>query len=123
MSERDDDEQMVKRAKRLFDQSVEAIDGQTLSKLNRGRQQALNKLRPQSGLRNLASWAPATGAAAAAVVALVLWSGNRPPSDLAAPATATDFEILLDEDSLDMLQELEFYSWIDLDSDSGANVG
>ena len=32
-----------------------------------------------------------------------------------APAvgTATDFEIMLSEDSLDMLEELEFYSWID----------
>jgi hypothetical protein len=36
-------------------------------------------------------------------------------------STATDFEILLNEDNLEMLEELEFYSWLDLDA--GANVG
>ncbi len=123
MSEHKDEERFTKRAKHLFDESVQDIDGQTQSRLNRGRQKALaeNGRRPAMGA--LGVWAPATGIAAAAVVAVTLWSGFRQPADIAPPATATDFEILLDEDSLEMLEELEFYSWMDLDGDAGANVG
>ena len=44
-------------------------------------------------------------------------------------AAVTDMEILLTEDSLEMLEDLEFYSWMDLDEEagdlqgSGNNVG
>ncbi|MDH4049580.1 MAG: DUF3619 family protein [Gammaproteobacteria bacterium] len=123
MSERDNDEQFAKRAKRLFDESVQDIDAQALSRLNRGRQKALAELQSGPKLGLLTGWVPATGVAAAAVVAVVLWSGNRMPIDLAPPATATDFEILLDQDSFEMLEELEFYSWIELDAETGTNVG
>ena len=40
---------------------------------------------------------------------------------------AGDFELLMAEDAFDMLQDLEFYSWVDidaaLDSEPGADVG
>ena len=42
--------------------------------------------------------------------------------DVAGPVNVTDMEILLGEDSIEMLEELEFYSWIDvaeLESDVG----
>jgi len=34
-------------------------------------------------------------------------------NELPGTATVTDMEILLGEDSIEMLEELEFYSWID----------
>ena len=117
------DEQLAARAKRLFDDSVQEIDGQTLSRLNRGRQKAISQHKVGSHFGLLNGWVPASGVAAAAVVAVLLWSGNRPADDFATPATATDLEILLNEDSLEMLEELEFYSWIELDAEAGANVG
>lgn len=116
------EERFEAKAKRLFDESVQGIDGQTQSRLNRGRQKALAELaRRPANL--LAVWAPATGVAAAAVVAVVLWSGNRPPAEIGAASSAADLEILLDEDSLEMLEDLEFYSWIELDANSQADVG
>lgn len=116
------EERFEAKAKRLFDESVQGIDGRTQSRLNRGRQKALAELaRRPANL--LAVWAPATGVAAAAVVAVVLWSGNRPPAEIGAASSAADLEILLDEDSLEMLEDLEFYSWIELDADSQADVG
>ena len=122
MNEQKDDELFEAKAKRLFDDSVQAIDGQMQSRLNRGRQQALAELRRRRAVNVLGVWAPATGVAAAAVVAVMLWSGNRPPAEMTPPSSATDLEILLNEDSLEMLEELEFYSWIELDEDAGTNV-
>ena len=44
-------------------------------------------------------------------------------ADIELPAEPTsaelDFEMLINEDSLEMLEELEFYSWLDLDEVDG----
>lgn len=118
MNERKDtaaDEAFAEKAKQLFDESVEGLDGETRSRLNRGRQAALNEL--ATGKPVWVQWAPAVGVAAAAVFAVVLWTGNQPVDELTPEATAADFEILLTEDSFEMLEDLEFYSWIDLDEE------
>ena len=118
------DEQFALRAKEQFDESVDNLDAATRSKLNQSRQLALAELR-QGGIRWL-NWAPAAGVAAAAVLAVVLWTGNQPLDELAAPSQVADIEILLTEDSFEMLEDLEFYSWIDLDEETdtpGGNVG
>jgi ferric-dicitrate binding protein FerR (iron transport regulator) len=110
------DDAFVDKAKQLFDESVEALDGETRSKLNRGRQAALAEL--GSSRRPWIQWAPAGGVAVAAVAALLVWSGGTQIDALDAPEVASDMEILLAEDSLEMLEDLEFYSWIDLDDES-----
>ena len=119
MNERKDmvaDKAFAEKAKQLFDESVEGLDGQTRSRLNRGRQVALDELK--TGRPVWVQWAPAAGVAAAAVVAVVLWTGSPPIDDLTPESSAADFEILLTEDSFEMLGDLEFYSWIDLDEDA-----
>ena len=123
MNERKDmvaDKAFAEKAKQLFDESVEGLDGQTRSRLNRGRQAALEEL--ETGRPAWVQWAPAAGVAAAAVVAVVLWSGNLPVDQLTPDASAADFEILLTEDSFEMLEDLEFYSWIDLDEDADESL-
>ena len=121
------DDAFADKAKAHFDESVQRIDGQTQSRLNQARQAALAELGNSRPV--WVQWAPATGVAAAAVVALVMWTGFPQTGDLEAPAVASDLEILLTEDSLEMLEDLEFYSWIDLDEEAdaipeaGNNVG
>ncbi len=128
-----DDRLLVTKAKELFDQSVEGLDAETRSRLNRGRHEALAHLRPSVRYGQWLQWSqqtlPAAGVAAAAVIAVLIWTGRPPVDDLTPPATASDFEILLAEDSFEMLQELEFYSWIDFEAelnnelDTNGNVG
>jgi hypothetical protein len=119
-----DERDLEVQAKALFDDSVERLDAATLSRLNQGRQKALEEVRAAGPAGQWARWVPAGGVVAAAVVAVVVWQGV--PVEHSAPAanSAADFEIMLSEDSLDMLEDLEFYSWIDTASlGSDSDVG
>ena len=108
-----DEKELTAKARDLFDDSVERLDAATLSRLNQGRQQALQEIRETGTAGQWARWVPAGGLAAAAAVAVVVWQGMPVEHSAPAAGTATDFEIMLSEDSLDMLEDLEFYSWID----------
>jgi hypothetical protein len=119
MNERHDvttEEAFAGKAKSLFDESVAGLDGASRSRLNQSRHAALAEL--DSGHRRYLQWVPAGGLAATAVVAFVVWSGAPQPGELAAPVVASDMEILLTEDSLEMLEDLDFYSWIDFESET-----
>ena len=106
------DEQFRKTAKAAFDESVDALDAATLSKLNRSRQRALAELE-RPGWR-FSTWAPATGVAAAVLIAVMIAQSPVTLEDAQLPAAVADMEILLGEDSIEMLEELEFYSWLDV---------
>ena len=119
-----DEEKFARQAKARFDDSVERLDAETLSKLNQGRQKALAELDGNRSYGQWSRWVPATGVAAAAVVAVVVWQGNVTETTAPAPGEMTDFEILLGEDSLEMIEDLEFYSWIGVaELESNGNVG
>ena len=119
-----DEKELTAQAKELFDDSVERLDAATLSRLNQGRQQAVQEIRETGTVGQWARWVPAGGLAAAAVVAVVVWQGMPVEHSAPAAGTATDFEIMLSEDSLDMLEDLEFYSWMDAANlDAGNDVG
>ncbi len=111
-----DDAALSAHAKAAFDRSVDRLDAATLSRLNQGRHRALDHARGRrSGVAVLQRWAPVTGLAAAAVVAVAVWTTNDQPVPSSAPTAATDLEIILEFDEFEMLEDLEFYSWIDLE--------
>lgn len=110
------------RTRRVFDESVDALDAATLSRLNRARRAALaGQDRPGP----IAGWRPVATAAVVAVLAVALWLGqapNRPVTEpevavAVAPEDADDLEIVLQDEDLDMLAELEFYAWMDAEED------
>ena len=105
------DEAFSKQAKASFDETVEQLDAATLSKLNRARHAALAEM--QQPTRQWSRWMPATGVAAAALVAVMIMQ-NPAGIDEPLPVAVADMEILLGEDSIEMLEELEFYSWLDV---------
>jgi hypothetical protein len=101
------------RARELLDESVEQIDRPTRSRLTQARHAALAELERRRF--RAGSWLPAGALAAAAVLAVALWSGPganvRPPPVFAA-APAEDLELLTVGDDLDMLgEDAEFYAW------------
>jgi hypothetical protein len=122
--EPEQDEKFAVQAKKLFDDSVERLDAATLSRLNKARHQALAELQQTKPVQQWARWMPATGVAAAALVTVIVLQGPGVEGPEPPATTVTDFEILLGEDSLEMFEELEFYSWIDpQDLETDGNVG
>ncbi len=122
MKKPSEDRRFAETAKQLFDESVDGIDAATLSRLNRSRQEALAELDRARPLRFWLRWAPAAGVAAAAVMAVIVMQGPAPGGIDVAPATATDFEILLDEGDIEMFEDLEFFALMD-GLEEGGNVG
>ena len=124
MTEPMNEDKLATHAKTLFDDSVDGLDAATLSKLNQGRQRALAELDNARPYGQWSRWVPAAGVTAAAVVAVVMWQGSPTQTQIPAAPSMTDFEILLSEDSLDMIEDLEFYSWIGTaELESNGNVG
>ena len=101
-----------RRAGAAFTASVEALDAQTRSQLNRARQAALSELerRERTPWR---TWLPAGAFAATAAIALVVWQqpGNvAAPADIAATQAIT--ELPASDEDLDLVREdPEFYAW------------
>lgn len=114
------DEEFASTLKETFDESVDALDAATLSRLNRSRHAALAEL-DGSGKR-WRTWMPAAGMAAAVLLAVIVLQLPRGIGGAPGVASVTDMEILLDEDSIEMFEELEFYSWMD-DVQTDTDVG
>ncbi|HEY4367921.1 MAG TPA: hypothetical protein VGN07_11870 [Steroidobacteraceae bacterium] len=108
------DDGIEKRSKALLDESIEHLDGRTLSRLTRARHAALDEAQRARHASLRRWWVPATGLAATAVLAVMIGQGRREPvaSPVADGSLLDDFEIVADADNLDMLEDVEFYSWL-----------
>ena len=109
---------LERKAREAFDASVEDLDAETRSRLNRARQAAL-AAGETARAPAWRSWAP-VGAVAAAVVAAVLWrvpgdgTGNDGSSQVQANGGAPIdlVEVVAEGEDLELMSEdLEFYSW------------
>lgn len=112
-------EPWVERAVALLDESTDAFDAATLSRLNRARQVALAQRRP-----TLSGWMIGTGLAGAAL-ALVLAFGlgqHHALSPLGPPVAIEqvgDADALASDDNLDLYENLDFYAWLDAQQQDG----
>jgi hypothetical protein len=112
---------LERKSRSAFDASVEAQDAATRSRLARARRAALEEL-DRRRLGSAAAWLPA-GAAAAALVAALLW--QRDDAGEARPAQANavafdDLEIVAGGEDFDMLREGEdFVAWAAAQSADG----
>lgn len=113
MSDDNEIRELERRTKRLFDDSVAALDAATRSRLTQARHRAL-EARPSSRAGWRWSLVPAGAVAAIAVVAwFIAWQGPS-ASDSMQATSLNDLEILLGEEDIEMLdEELEFYGWLE----------
>ncbi|TFG80517.1 MAG: hypothetical protein E4H19_15525 [Chromatiales bacterium] len=110
------DDHFSSTAGRMLRGSADELDAAAAARLNRGRQAALDQLRDRRPGR---AWVmPALSAAAVGALAVALWvsqdvaPGETEPLAMAAESAA-DMDLLLAADSLEMLEDLEFYAWLD----------
>jgi hypothetical protein len=138
------DARWVLRARALLQQSAQDLDAATLSRLNRARQTALDRFdhvprEPAPLLRlagvaaiclgvGLIAWQASTTTQAPSIVAHVPEPISLPapapapaPSagETTLPVSAPDFELLADADGYVLLEDLEFYAWLEAAGNSG----
>jgi hypothetical protein len=103
---------LEERSKALFEESVQRLDARTRSRLTQARHAALDELRRSHPFRARWLWAPVGGAIAAAAAAILIgaWPGADPASP-GAPALE-DLETVAGAESLELLQDVEFYTWL-----------
>jgi len=120
------DDAFVEQAGSMLRDGAETLDASTRSRLNRTRQKALLELRERSRMQRwiAAQWVPAFGAAFIALLAAGLWFGvgmqtgseNMLQQATVAPVDPgdlADLNILLADENLEMIEDLEFYLWMD----------
>jgi hypothetical protein len=107
------------RAQTLLRERAEQLDGATRSRLTQARHAALAAIERRRSTRY---WLlPATGVAAAAVIALVLTnqSAHQTAERVAATAAVDEMEIVTADDSLEFYRDVDFYTWLAvIDEDS-----
>jgi len=119
--ERDHDRSAFEeRTRAVFERSVADLDAGTRSKLTRARLRALRELeRPALARQWLAGNAQTVAAALAVAAAGVGWlvvstlSTPEAPMSPVGIAEVSDFELLLGDDDLELIEELEFYAWLE----------
>ena len=103
----DNTESFVNSLRGRFDESVDGLDGATLSRIRQIRTRALEKSGACS--RNYLPWVP-VGALASICMAFVIYS--------LVPQKAVEEQTFIDEidiiSDLDLYENLEFYEWLEL---------
>jgi hypothetical protein len=109
---RQDAKSLEERSKALFEDSVERLDARTRSRLTQARHAALDEMRRSRSFRARWLWTPVGGGviAAAAAVLIGVWPGADPGSPGSPPLE--DLEVVAGAENFDLLQDVEFYTWL-----------
>jgi hypothetical protein len=112
MSNEQQETPFEQRAAELLRDSADSLDAGTRSRLTQARHAALDSIRTRPAWLDFRVLAPGGAVAAAAVVAMLLWSGagQRATGDAGA---LDDIELLADSDAYEISQEsdLDFIEW------------
>lgn len=123
MTKRSDSKDFEARVAARLRASADGLDAATRSRLNRARQAALAELEPAPQRARL--WT-ALAAASVAGLAFGLWrtqTGQAPRRLPVEDDAATELELLLAEDSMEMIEDFDFYLWLAEADAGGERVG
>jgi hypothetical protein len=111
VSDQSKQDDLERKARTLFEDSVERLDAHTRSNLTQARNRALDEVK-QGAPRRRWIWAPAGGLAFAAIVAVVIGSGGLRSGGDSDAVALEDIDIVADSESFEMLEDVEFYTWL-----------
>ena len=111
--EQKNEARFIAAVKRELDRSTEALDTLTVARLRRARLRALDAgARPRTWL--IAGGLATATLGAALVAVLVFAPAAAPPL-----ASLEQFDLLSENDSLDLYEDLDFYRWLAARTDAG----
>ena len=111
----EDQRALERRSKAVFDDSANSLDARTRSALTQARHAAVAELERRRRPLMWRIWGPISGVAAAAFVLIVLFAPLRlqPTAVELSTTPFEDLEIVVGTDNLEMLEDLDFYAWIE----------
>lgn len=117
-----DEPRWLVQVRAQLDADARDLDAATASRLNRVRQHALDGGLGQR--RSRGTWFPyALAASMAAVLALTLTlrapEQTLPPAAVTAAPTVDDLDLLAGTEELELIENLEFYAWLEQQSLDG----
>jgi len=123
--ENTDEDRLRDIAKQALDQSVDEIDGATLSRLRQARYTALHQHQRRQPLWLSRPVLASAFSVSALALTVVLMTSN--PDSAGTPLIASDdsveqlddFNLLANGDDLDLVQDMEFYEWLEQQGDKG----
>lgn len=105
--------EIAERATRLFTESVRGLDGATRARLAQARARAVEAAASGSSFPwRPSSLVPLGAVAAVALAVAVIWQGPESALGVSQPAVLGDLDILLEGESFDLIEDLEFYAWL-----------
>ncbi len=110
MTKHDEDE-LNTSIRQGLDESIDALDANTLSKIRQIRAQAIEK----AGTRHV-NWSGflVGGLATACVMVFAVMILLKSPAPMQA-VPVDDFELISSSDNLELYEDLEFYEWLEED--------
>lgn len=109
------EEKWLKRAEQELRRSSDELSPEIRERLLSARRKAMDALTDPHSRGRCVLW-PSLAALAAGVVisfSLALLQSPGPAPDGFDPIAADDFELIANSENLQMLDELEFYQWLD----------
>lgn len=117
---------LERRAQELLRASADELNGHIRSRLAQARSAAVDEARTAGHGFAWRTWIPAGASAGLAALALFFWSGG--PQAPQAPTLAVhgsldDLDIMVTNESFELLEDLEFYEWVAATDADGASIG
>jgi len=114
MNPDDIDKEFLQHSRKLLDDSVDSLDATTLSRLNQARQKALDSR--ATGAHRTNFFLTTTGVVfasfAVAAIVVLLWTTVSPQQSPVLAQQYEDIDMLTSDAELDLLEDLEFVSWL-----------
>ncbi len=112
------EEALVAHVKQRLDDSCDSLDYATQLKLKQAREKALSQKTASRQRRKRWQWIGIPSLAATAAVAVITVSSlmHSPRSTESESLFFQDLELLAVEEDMELIEELEFYQWLESDA-------